>query len=375
MSFFDEVDEPEPAPRRPPRRRPPSGGGRRPPSRGGGGRPPVERQAIQVRRAIAIVVGLVLLVLIIVGVHACDVSQRNNSLKNYNNNVASLIQQSEQMSSTLFKEMTSGATSATSLYNEINLTRASADHLLSQAQALSVPSEMNSAQTNLLLTLRMRRDGIAQIAQNIEPALGNTASQAALSQIAAATANFYASDVVYVNYTTPLIASALHAADIAVGGVNGETIQGGQFLPDLQWLQPSYIASQLHVSPPSSGGGGKPAPGLHGHTLNSVSWNGNQLSSSGNTVTARPAPTFELNITNGGHFTENNVTCKVSVTGTNVSGQKVLPQTSAGQTTNCPVTLSSAPPTGNYTVTFEVLPVPGEKNTANNTLSFPVTFQ
>ena len=36
---------------------------------------------------------------------------------------------------------------------------------------------------------------------------------------------------------------------------------------------------------------------------------------------------------------------------------------------------SSSPPAGSYTVTATVEPVPGEKNTANNTLTFPVTFQ
>ena len=39
------------------------------------------------------------------------------------------------------------------------------------------------------------------------------------------------------------------------------------------------------------------------------------------------------------------------------------------------MTLTSAPPAGNYTVTAPIAPVPGEKNTANNTQTFPVTFQ
>ena len=63
------------------------------------------------------------------------------------------------------------------------------------------------------------------------------------------------------------------------------------------------------------------------------------------------------------------------MSGTTDSGQKVVAQTTAGETTNCQVTLASAPSPGNYTVDATIEPVPGEKHTANNTLSFPVTFQ
>jgi hypothetical protein len=120
----------------------------------------------------------------------------------------------------------------------------------------------------------------------------------------------------------------------------------------------------------------KIAPGLHGHKLNSVSVDGTTLQTgSTNTIPARPAPTFTLNFTNSGTNTETNVTCEVSVTGTGVTGQAVVAQTTAGETTTCNVTLKSAPPTGTYTVKATIEKVPGEKNLANNSLSFPVTFQ
>ena len=107
-----------------------------------------------------------------------------------------------------------------------------------------------------------------------------------------------------------------------------------------------------------------------------MSVGGNQLQSgSTNTISRSPAPTFSLSLTNGGTNNEQNVVCKVSVSGAGISGQTTIPQTTAGQSTTCSVQLSAAPPAGSYTVTATVQPVPGEKNTANNTLSFPVTFQ
>jgi hypothetical protein len=69
------------------------------------------------------------------------------------------------------------------------------------------------------------------------------------------------------------------------------------------------------------------------------------------------------------------VVVKVTVSGTSVMGQTTVPQTTAGQQVTADVPLSSSPPKGTYTVTVTVVGVPGEKNLANNTLSFPVTFQ
>ena len=171
------------------------------------------------------------------------------------------------------------------------------------------------------------------------------------------------------------IAAALNGAGIGVGGTNGVQIEGGQFLPDIQWLTPAFVAGKLG-SQACHAPRRKPTPGLHGHSLDSVSVAGTTLQTgSTNTLTANPPPKFTLNFTNTGQNTEHNVICKVSVSGTNVSGQTTVPQTTAGQSTTCDVPLSSAPPAGSYTVTATVQPVPGEKNAANNTQTFPVTFQ
>jgi hypothetical protein len=362
LSFFDEADEP----RTPPRTRRPSGTGRR---------PPADQQAIQIRRAVAAVAILVVIILLVIGIHSCQVSQRNSSLRDYNHNVSSLIGTSDQIGSQLFTELTSGGGSrnATNLQTQLYQTSHAADSELSKAKAIDVPSEMKGAQQNLLLALSLRRDGISDIALNIQQALGTTASTTAVSNIAGDMARFLASDVVYKAEAAPMIASALHGAGIVVGP-NGETIASGQFLPSISWLAPDFIRSTLGASAPTPTG--KPAPGLHGHALDSVSVGGTTLQTgSTNTIPASPPPTFTANFTNGGQNTETNVVVKVSVSGTSISAQTVVPQTTAGQHATAQVQLPSSPPPGTYTVTVTVQPVPGEKNIANNTLSFPVQVQ
>jgi hypothetical protein len=330
-----------------------------------------------VRRAVAGVVILLVVILLVLGIHSCQVSARNSSLRNYNNNVASLIQSSDNTSQQLFGLLSpsSSATDAQGLTNQLDQARVAADQTLSKARGLDVPSEMSAAQDHLLLLLTMRRDGIGGIANQIERALSSSTSAEAVNKIAAEMARFYGSDVVYKNYTATEIASALNAAGIAVGPPNGETIDPGQFLPDISWLLPAYIAGKLGASAPATTTG-PIAPGTHGHSLDSVSVNGTTLQTgSTNTISRTPPPAFTLNITNSGQNNETNVVLDCSVTGTGDTGRVVVPSTTSGHSSSAQVTLKSSPPAGSYTVVCKVEKVPGEKNLANNTLSFPVTFQ
>ncbi len=372
MSFFDEVDEqPRSAPRTQPRRSRSSGSGRR---------PPTSQQSIQTRRVIAAVVLVVVVILIALGVHSCQVSQRNSALKDYTNNVSSVITDSNNTGAQLFRILSSGVSSAsgTSVYNSITQTLSQAKKQLSTARGFSVPDQVKTANQNLLLTLQMRVDALTNIAQQIQPALGTSASKDAVYAIAAEIARLYSSDVVYKDYTTKEIAAALHGAGIAVGPPNGQNIAGGQFVPDVYWVTPTFLANELHVTLPTSGNNGsaKFVPGLHGHALNSVSVAGTTLQTgSPNTIPASPAPTFTLNFTNGGNFNEFNVVCKVTVSGTSNTAQTTVPETFAGKPATCSVKLKSVPAKGTATVEATIEPVEGEKDIANNSLSFPVTFQ
>ena len=271
MSFFDEADEPLAEPRTEPRRRRPSGTG--------GRRPPGDHQAIMVRRIVAAVAIVIVLILIVVGVHSCQVSQRNSAMKDYANQFSALNLESTQNGANVFKTLSSGggASAAPTMSTKLNELRVTADSQLQKAQSLSVPDEMKGAQQQFLLTMTQRRDGIQGIAQNIEQALGTTTSKDAINAIAANMARFYSSDVIYKEYASHQVVNALNNAGLTVGGANGVQIDSSQFLPDIAWLSPTAIARTLGASVPSSGGG-HVAPGLHGHSLDSVSVGGTTLS-------------------------------------------------------------------------------------------------
>ncbi len=329
-----------------------------------------------VRRVVLAGVVVVAIILIAVLVNSCEVSARNSALKDYNNSVASLNAQSVNTGQSFFRTLSGPTSDPTTLQTSLNQSLSDATSQLNKAKGISTPDEVKGAQSNFVLALQMRADGIHNIAGQVPSALQSTTAQGAVTAIASEMAKFYASDVLYKDYAVPEIIGALRAAGITVGGLGGQQVNSSQFLPSISWLDPTTVANQLHVSLPSSAQSKPVTPGLHGHQLNSVSVGGTQLQTgSTNDIPASPAPTFTLSFANTGQNTETNVICKVTIAGSKVSGQTVVPQTTAGQSTSCQVTLNSSPTKGSVQLTATIVPVPGEKNKANNSLTFPVAFQ
>jgi hypothetical protein len=311
-------------------------------------------------------------------VHSCTVSQANSALRNYSDSVASLIRASNQNGQQMFSTLAGGLNSnnAQQVQSQIDTARLTASNQYGHAQGLSAPGDVQTAQRYLVSTMKFRRDAITNIASDLQPALQRSTATAAVNAIATEMARLYASDVLYKDYVLPDIVSALHKNGIAVGGADGEPIDGNQILPDLQWLSPSFLAKTLNVTAAtSSGGTGKAAPGVHGHALDSCSVGSTTLSTTAAvTIPTGSAPTLTCQVTNDGANTETNVVVKASISGTSVTGQGVIPQTQPTQQYTVQIPLSSAPPAGTYDMTVAVQHVPGETTFTHNSKTFPVTF-
>jgi hypothetical protein len=389
VSFFDDEDDAiEEEPRRSPRaaasQRPRSAAaGSRTGSRGGGGGPrrPGSDPAVERRRWVAGGVLIVVIILVILLISSCQARNTKNSLEDYNNSVFSLTSKSDATGRQVFSTLSSGrggSTIATNLARPLGNARTE----LSQAEALSVPGQMGSAQQHFLLALQMRVDGISTIADNVgQITASSSATSQALKAIATGTARFYASDVIYKGYVVDEIAEALHGDSIAVGGSSNIQINGGQFLTDLGWLQTSFIATKLGTSDTTSSGSSASrqnttAPGqVHGSELTGVSVGSTALSTTGTTTVAgSPAPTFTLSVLDSGNYNQYAISCTVTVSG-GPTGKSSIPETTTGNTSTCDVKLPASVTPGIYQVTATVGKVTGETNVANNTATYTVDFQ
>jgi hypothetical protein len=364
VSFFDEGDEP-----RRPRSRRPAGGLAAPP----------DPQTARIRQGVAAGVILLVVILLVVGIRGCLNSQKKRSLRDYNREVASLVQESDDQVSKPFFEALSGGAAAggdtVNLETQVNQVRVVSEDLVKRARRLDVPDDMKPAQSNLLLVLELRRDGLRNIAEKLRSAQGTgTAAERAVQQITGQMMQFLGSDVIYSQRVIPYLKEGLDKNEIT-----GQTIATSQFLPTIDWLNSQQVAQRLGAT--VTGGqqpGGAAAPGTHGHGLTSVTVAGNELSTdSANRIPASPNLTFTVNFENQAENDERNVVVRVSIEGAGapITGQATVPTSTAGESSSVDVPLRQAPPTGRpVEIKVVVQPVPGEEDSSNNEQSYPAIF-
>ena len=157
-------------------------------------------------------------------------------------------------------------------------TRARPTTRSSRPRSSACPDDMASAQQSLLILLELRRDGLASIAEQIRTALGDEgeAADRAIEAIAGDMRAFDASDVLYDPRVIPFIKAAFRTPRSAA-----RTIAASQFLKEISWVSPGYVASRLDQQLSTDAGDGDggdrdpnepTGPGLHGTGLDATSY-------------------------------------------------------------------------------------------------------
>jgi hypothetical protein len=363
LSFFDEDDEPRT------RVRP-----RRAASARGAGSP--DRQTVLIRQLVLFGGFILILALLIFIINGCRDSARENALKNYNRDVASIVRDSDSQVGKPFFDLLRNPSQG-DLSTLIAGYKVQADSQYQQAKRISTPGDMDAAQRSFLIAMEMRRDGLQSIADKIRTALSSDAEAAdgAINEIAGAMQLFLSSDVIYGTRVLPLIESTLRDAD-----VGSQQLQRSQFLPGIEWLDPTVVADALGQQL-SSGGGGNgrtPAPGLHGTGIDSVQVGDQTLTPDAANRIAYGADTeFRVNFTNQGENDETNVTVVLKIDGgpTPLRVQKKVASVPAGTAAAATLGLDKPPPLDTpVTITVQVKPVPGEEKTDNNTSEYDAAF-
>jgi hypothetical protein len=367
LSFFDEDDEPRKTPR--PRRARPAGGGVA----------TADSQTLLIRRGVALVGGIIVLLALFFLVKSCRDSAQENALKDYNRQLSTIATDSaRQVGAPFFQLLSeSGASAPQELQTSISGYRVQAEQQYEQARRLDVPDEMQGAQEAALIALEWRRDGLDRIAQQIRPALGDESEQAdeAIKDIAGQMAVFMASDVAWETRVIPFITAALEAKEIG-----GQEISKSPFLASEEWLQAQTVAEVLDQQLTSGGGGGEPTgPGLHGSGLDSVNYGDVTLQPGvTNRLTYEPGTGFVVNFTNQGENDEFDVRVTARITregGDPITTSETIPRVAAGESATAELALDEQPPLDTaVTVRVNVARVPGEEKVDNNSAEYPALF-
>lgn len=372
MSFFDEGDD------EPPRRTASEGRASRPRPRrpaARGERAP-DHQTVMVRRGIALVLVLIVVFLVVFLISRAASSARLNSLRNYNSDVVQIAQDSDQNVGAPYFSTLSKAQgqSAATVQPQLDRLRQLADNDVSRAKGLSVPGEMSTAQGDLLLALQLREEAVTDAANQIPTALGGLNARTAFSRIAGDNAAIYASDVLFAQRVTPLVAQVL-----SDNNIQPPMLPTSRWLRDLNWLNTSVVAQRLRPGVAGTGTNGTAlAPGTHGHKLDNVLVDGNVLNPppSDNNITSGPNPTFVVQVQNSSQNQASDVKVMVSVTAQDktITAFKVLPSTQPGNTYNVPVTVRGVALQVPAKISVVIDAVPGETNLANNSATFTAVF-
>jgi len=360
LAFLDDDDA------LPPDELPPSG-------RSGAAQP----RPFLVRRLIALVIGVGFIILLVLAFKACLDNRKERSFENYNSDLSAIAAESQQLSEEFFGRLRDpGDLTDLSFKAEVSADRGTAENLYNRVQSLDAPDEVAEAQSELELAYRLRRDGVAGVADQISTALGSEGRQEALERIANYMRYFLASDVLYGRSREDIDAT-LDAEEISVA--EDERLPDATFLPvppdpPNEWLDPTDLATTLT----GVAGDQDCAPGVHGLALFETQINGTALTPDTPSTISGGGP-FELSVEaeNQGDSEETDVNVEYSLSGADSSeGSGTITRVEPGSTATAKLNIEPDPPTGEeLTLKVTVTPVCGEEIADNNTSTYPVTFE
>jgi hypothetical protein len=368
LSFFEDDEPTRTAPR--PRRARPAGSA-----------PVADSQTLLIRRAVALIGGLIVLVLLVIAVNSCRNSQKENALKDYNRQLSAVATGSAREVGEPFFQLLSegGGGSPQELQTAISGYRVAAEQQYRQAEELDVPGEMRGAQQSALIALEWRRDGLDRIGRQISTALGDEgeAADAAITDIAGQMQVFLASDVAWYTRVAPMVEAALDEEEIG-----GQEIVRSRFLPDLAWLQPETIAAELEQTLTEGGGGGNgqpTGPGLHGTGLDATSYGDVTLQpGTANQLTYTEGQAFTVRFTNQGENDEFDIKVTMRIqgeSGDEITLSDTIPRLVPGESATAELPLEEPPPLDEaVTIRVNVARVPGEEKVDNNRSEYPALF-
>jgi CARDB len=318
-----------------------------------------------VRRAVALGVGLVVLIIIVLGVKGCLDARAHRALEDYARNVSQILKETEQTSKRFFGNLEDpGSLSVNDFTNEVEADRSAMDNYARRIEGLSAPGDVGEAQKALKLVYELRSSAMDVIANKMKTALGDAGATKAQAAIATQMQSLLSSDVLYEKVVRPEINGVLEA-----NGIDGSDVPKSTLVPDgIKWLEESSVTAALGAI---SGTGEATSGGVHGLGIEGTSVNGTELVAGGEAIVAAAEEfNVEVRVQNLGESAENGVEVEVSVNGKPTSSKIDTIAQGEVKTATIPVT---PVPEGTLTLEVKVAAVPGEEFTENNEATYTVT--
>jgi hypothetical protein len=363
FDFFDEPETEEAPSRARPQRR-----GPRPPARPPAGFTPLLRLVGLIAFAILIVV------LLVFWVQSCRAADKRDTYRDYMDQVRAVGQQSQRIGRELNTLLTTPGIRLAELQQQLSGLTQQQEQGITQARELDPPGALRDQHAEAVEALQLRASGMSRLGDAFEQTANARNPTAAGELLAAQMRRLVASDIVWEDLFRSPTVSELRSQDI-----------GGVEVPNSHFLVNTDLATQRGMTPiwqriRGAATGGTPT-GRHGNGLVSVKAvpSGTVLErDTDNTVTATADLAFEVVVENSGESQEVQVPVRLTIQQSpspivrtqtidliNAGERKTVVFSDLGQI------VQFAQKTN---VRVQVEPVPGERNTANNSASYSVIF-
>lgn len=166
-------------------------------------------------------------------------------------------------------------------------------------------------------------------------------------------------------------------------GISGIAVPDSNFLSSFDLVSQANLTEFVNRLQGTAGGGGEAAAGLHGNSIEAVRVQPGGLllsQTDETTIAASDQLAFQVSIKNSGDFQEVDVQVTLTIQFSEASGGPInktqtLDLINQGQTKAVAfrdfANIAFGEPT---TLKVSVKPVPGEENTSNNAVEYPVIF-
>ncbi len=366
FDFFE--DEPptreEPAPRR------------RLSGRGGGGsrrlRAPTGLTPL-LRLAGLIVFAIFIVVVMVLWIQGCRDSAKTARYKNYMSKVDGIAKASEQNGRNLNDKLTTPGIKAPELVAAIRGVAQSEEQNVAAAEKLNPPGPLRDEDRHMIESLQFRVSGLRGLADTFAKATVKANEDADALLLAAQAQRLVASDVVWDDLFKDPSVIVLRQE-----GITGVNVPDSNFVtnPDLASVRSmGPVLQRIHGASTT----GTPT-GVHGTNIVSTKAlpTGQELSETQeNIIKATSDLGFAVTIKDSGDSQEVHieVTLTIQKSPTPIVQTKTIDLINAGETATVTFTsLGQVPFVQKTFVKVDVKPVPGEKNTSNNSAKYPVLF-
>ena len=373
FDFFEDFEPREPPEPEGPRPRRPGGPPRRP-SSGPAGLTPLLRLAGLIAFAILIIV------LLVFWAQSCQGSSKRSKYQSYMKKLGDIGFLSEQLGRQLTDRLTQPGIKPADLAKDILGIAQTQQQDVARAAALKPPGPLRSEQANMVEALQFRVGGLEGLATALTQATATKGTATAGAALAAQAQRLVTSDVVWDD-----LVRAPAVKELDRQGIGGVTVPDSNFVQttDTRYRSTDFGSPRYWipiVQRLSGAATGSATSGLHGTGLVSVIAlpSGKQLDAkTENTVTATSDLRFEVKVEDTGEAQE--VQVKVTLTiqqqPTPIVKTQVIDSINPGeQKTVTFRNLGQVQFATKTVLKVDVQPVPGERNTSNNSTEYPVIF-